>query len=201
VRNRESTRGGVRSHHIPLQTCRRRQWRSTVPLVHDASAQQRIKRAIPSVKKNFAVLKPDTASNIPVMLRSVFLVHRFVAGGFGLSMLLAPEAVNRSFDPDRVMPLEEKLALQSWSCFMIIVALVVHHAANFPLEAQLSVARSVLVGLVCISILYMHDLIQSDWTTRYQVGVAITGSLFFALTAAYSIALYKDSRKESQKSA
>jgi uncharacterized membrane protein len=135
------------------------------------------------------------------MLRSVFLLHRFVAGGFGILMLLAPEAVNRSFDPDRVMPLEEKLALQSWSCFMIIVALVVHHAANFPLEAQLSVARSVLVGLICISILYMHNLVKSDGTASYQMGVAVTGSIFCALTAAYSIALYGDSRKESLKSA
>jgi hypothetical protein len=135
------------------------------------------------------------------MLRSVFLIHRFVAGGFGLSLLLAPEAVNQGFDPDRVMPLEEKLTLQSWACFMIIVALVVHHAANFPLAAQISVARSVLVGLVCLSILYIHELVQSDRTPEYQTGVAVTGSVFFVLTAAYSVALYKDSRKESLKSA
>jgi hypothetical protein len=136
------------------------------------------------------------------MLRSVFLVHRFVAGGFGLSLLLAPEAVNQGFDHDRVMTAEEKLATQSWACFMIIVALVAHHAANFPLEAQLSVAQSVLVGLVCISILYIHELlVQTDSTPEYQTGVAITGSIFYVLTAAYSIALYKDSRKVSLKSA
>jgi hypothetical protein len=138
------------------------------------------------------------------MLRTVFLTHRFVAGGFGLSLLLAPEAVNQGFDPDRVLPLEEKLTLKSWACFMIIVALVVHHAANFPLEAQLSVARSVLVGFVCLSILYiheLHELVQSDATPEYQTGVAITGSVFFVFTAAYSIALYKDSRKKSLKSA
>jgi hypothetical protein len=135
------------------------------------------------------------------MLRSVFLVHRFIAGGFGLSLLLAPDAVNQGFDPNRVMLLEEKLAVKSWACFMIVVARVVHHAANFPLEAQLSVARSILVGFVCISILYIHELVQSDRTAEYQTGVAITGSLFFVLTAAYSIALYKDSQKESIKSA
>ena len=135
------------------------------------------------------------------MLRCVFLIHRFVAGGFGLSLLLAPDAVNQGFDPDRVMPLEEKLALQSWACFMIVVALVVHYAANFPLEAQLSVARSVLVGFACISLLCIYELVQSDRTPEYQTGVSISGSIFFVLTAAYSVALYKDSQKESIKSA
>jgi hypothetical protein len=134
------------------------------------------------------------------MLRSVFLAHRLVAGGCGILVLLAPEAANQAVDPDRVMPLEEKLALQSWGCFVIIVALVVHHAANFPLQAQLSVARSVLVGLVCISILYAYEIVKSDRTSEYQTFMAIGGSIIFpVLTAAYSIALYTDSRKESLK--
>ena len=135
------------------------------------------------------------------MLRSVYLIHRFVAGGLGLSLLLAPDAVNQGFDPDRVMPLEEKLVTRFWACFMIVIALVVHYAANFPLEAQLSVARSVLVGFVCISILYIHELVHSDRTPEYLMGVAITGSVFFVLTAAYSVALFKDSRTISIQSA
>jgi hypothetical protein len=139
------------------------------------------------------------------MLRSVFLVHRFVAGGFGLAMLLAPEAVNKGVDPNRDMSFEELITLKSWACFMIIVALVVHHAANFPLEAQLSVARSMLVGFVLLTILYInkvHELVgQSDLSPEYQAGVAATGSTFFLIAVAYAIALYKDSRKESLKSA
>jgi hypothetical protein len=54
------------------------------------------------------------------MLHSLYLIHRFVAGGCGLLILLAPEAANQVVDPDREMPLEEKLALQSWGCFVII---------------------------------------------------------------------------------
>jgi hypothetical protein len=138
------------------------------------------------------------------MLRSVFLTHRFIAGGFGLSMLFAPEAVNTGFDPNRDLPFEELIALKSWACFMFIVALVVHHAANFPLEAQLSVGRSMLVGFVCLSFLYTHELYeigQGDKSPEYQTGVAATGSVFFLLAIAYSIALYKDSRKKSLKSA
>jgi hypothetical protein len=138
------------------------------------------------------------------MLRSVFLTHRFIAGGFGLSMLFAPEAVNKGFDPNRNLSYEELITLKSWACFMIIVALVVHHAANFPLEAQLSVARSMLVGFVCLSFLYTHELYelaQSDKSPEYQAGVAVTGFTFFLIAVAYSIALYKDSQKESLKSA
>jgi hypothetical protein len=138
------------------------------------------------------------------MLRSVFLTHRFIAGGFGLSMLLAPVAVNKGIDPNRDMSIEELISLKSWACFMIIVALVVHHAANFPLEAQLSVARSMLVGFVLLTILYInevHELGQSDLSPEYQAGVAATGGTFFLIAIAYAIALYKDSRKESSKSA
>lgn len=133
------------------------------------------------------------------MLRSVFLTHRFIAGGFGLSMLFAPEAVNKGIDPNRVMSYEELITLKSWACFMIIVALVAHHAANFPLEIQLSVGRSMLVGFVCLSFLYtheIHELSQSDKSSEYMAGVAATGFTFFLIAVAYAIALYKDSRKE-----
>lgn len=138
------------------------------------------------------------------MLRTIFLTHRFVAGGFGLSLLLAPEAVNKGIDPGRDLSIEELLTLKSWACFMIIVALVVHQATNFPLEAQISVARSILVGFICLSILYineLYELVQSDKSPDYLAGVAATGSVFFVFAVAYSIALYKGSRKESLKSA
>jgi hypothetical protein len=140
----------------------------------------------------------------PIMLRSVFLAHRFLAGGFGLSMLLAPEVIYKGFDPNRIMPIEELITLKSWACFMIIVALVVHHAANFPLLAQLQVARSMLVGFVLITIIYIkavYELGQSDMSRRYMEGVAATGATFFTIAAAYAIALYKDSQKGSIKSA
>jgi hypothetical protein len=138
------------------------------------------------------------------MLRSVFLWHSLVAGGAGLLFLLAPEAINQAVSPGRVMSIEEKLAIKSFASFVIIIALVAHHAADFPLEAQLSVARSYLVGLVCVFYLYtydvIHEVVKSDGTSIYHTGVAIAGSVtFFVLTAAYSIALYTDSRKESLK--
>eukprot|EP00933_Yihiella_yeosuensis_P019489 TRINITY_DN15780_c2_g1_i1.p1 TRINITY_DN15780_c2_g1~~TRINITY_DN15780_c2_g1_i1.p1 ORF type:complete len:144 (-),score=20.04 TRINITY_DN15780_c2_g1_i1:95-526(-) len=123
-----------------------------------------------------------------VALADVFGVHRFIAGGFGLSLLLAPDAVNNAFDASRQLPVEEKVTLQSWACFMIIVALVVHSARGFPDEAQRSVGQALLAGMVLINILYGLTLLRLE-SGGYKTGVAATGSVFFGLMLAYGFAL------------
>ena len=60
------------------------------------------------------------------MLATVFRVHRFVAGGFGVLLLLLPTELNAVMSPGRVLPLEEKLTLQSWAAFMLGVAYIAH---------------------------------------------------------------------------
>ena len=125
------------------------------------------------------------------MLALVFKVHRFVAGGFGLSLLLAPEAVNKAFAPDRNMPVEEKLTLQSWAAFMIGVAGIVHAAINFPPAAQRSVAKSLLACFVIESMVYAKALANdiASAPLDYKIGFASTGAVFLALALAYGIAL------------
>ena len=88
------------------------------------------------------------------MLASVFKVHRFIAGGFGLSLLLAPEAVNKAMIPGRAMPTEERLTLQSWAAFMIGVAGIAHAAPSFPRAAQRAVGKSLFACFAIESVLY-----------------------------------------------
>ena len=125
------------------------------------------------------------------MLTSVFKVHRFVAGGFGLFLLLAPDAMNAAMAPNRMMPTEERLTLQSWAGFMIAVALIVNAALSFPLAAQQAVARSLLACFCIESILYGKALVidLADAPLDYKIGFGSTGAIFLALAVAYAIAL------------
>ena len=66
------------------------------------------------------------------MLATVFRVHRFVAGGFGLCLLLLPTEFNAAMSPGRVLPVEEKLTLQSWAAFMLAVAYLPTPRPRFP---------------------------------------------------------------------
>ena len=108
------------------------------------------------------------------MLTSVFKVHRFVAGGFGLFLLLAPDAMSAAMAPNRMMPTEERLTLQSWAGFMIAVALIVNAALSFPLAAQQAVARSLLACFCIESILYGKALVidLADAPLDYKIGLA-----------------------------
>ena len=126
-------------------------------------------------------------------LTSIFKVHRFVAGGFGLSLLLAPDAVNEAFAKGRIMPTEERLTLQSWACFMVGIAGIVHCAASFPVDAQRGVAKSLLVCFVSITVLYGKALMVDlkDAAADYRLGFGFTGSIFAVLAVAYGVALMR----------
>ena len=128
------------------------------------------------------------------MLSTVFSVHRFIAGGFGLSLLLAPDAVNAAMT-SREMPTEERLTLQSWACFMIGVAGIAHYAPTFPAEAQRAVAKSLLLCFVLESLLYTKALLLDlkEAEAGYRAGFGLTGSIFAGLAIAYGTALMQPS--------
>ena len=125
------------------------------------------------------------------MLASVFKVHRFVAGGFGLSLLLAPDAVNNAMAAGRTMPTEERLTLQSWAAFMIAFAGIVHAAPTFPPAAQRAIAKSLLACFVIETVVYAKG-VAIDLATApldYKIGFASTGAIFAGLALAYGVAL------------
>mmetsp|Transcript_30576 Transcript_30576/g.46920 ORF Transcript_30576/g.46920 Transcript_30576/m.46920 type:complete len:138 (+) Transcript_30576:155-568(+) len=119
-------------------------------------------------------------------LTKVFFVHRFIAGGFGVSLLLAPQVINDAFDVDRELPLGERHALQSWGCFIIAVACIVHAARTFPVNAQRSIGWSLLVCFVLLDVLYGHALLTEEMEETYKHGFTATGVVFVALTFAYA---------------
>lgn len=133
------------------------------------------------------------------MLAAIFKVHRFIAGGFGLSLLLAPEAVNSAMAPSRTMPTEERLTLQSWAAFMIAVAGIVHTAPSFPPPVQRSIAKSLLLCFIIESVLYTKALAVDlrDHTPEYRAGFALTGGIFCLLAVAYGVALAQPGAKLS----
>ena len=126
-----------------------------------------------------------------MQLSSVFKVHRFVAGGFGLSLLLAPNAVNEAMVPHRVMPTEERLTIQSWAAFMIGVAGIVHCAPSFPPAAQRAIAKSLFACFTIESMLYAKALVVDlkSAALDYKVGFGSTGAIFLGLAVAYGAAL------------
>jgi len=133
------------------------------------------------------------------MLTTVFKIHRFVAGGFGLSLLLAPDQVDKAMNPSRVMPTEERLTLQSWAAFMLAVAGIVHAAPSFPPAAQRSVAKSLLLCFVVEIVLYVKALAVDlrDHSPESRAGFAATGAVFGALAVAYGVALAQPAAKLS----
>lgn len=130
-------------------------------------------------------------------LATIFRLHRFVAGGFGLGLLLAPTEINAAFRLDgSSLPLGERMALQSWGCFIIAVAYIVHEAINFPLAAQKSIARALVLCFSLINILYTYMILFADLETQYAAGVAATGVVFFVLLVAYCWSLSSSSKIE-----
>ena len=125
------------------------------------------------------------------MLATVFLVHRFVAGGFGVLLLLLPTELNAVMSPGRVLPLEEKLTLQSWAAFMLGVAYIAHQAPSLPLSAQTAIARGLALCFMIETVLYGYYAAfgLASSSPEYRVGVICTGSIFVVLWAAYSAAL------------
>ena len=125
------------------------------------------------------------------MLATVFRVHRFVAGGFGVLLLLLPTELNAAMSPGRVLPLEEKLTLQSWAAFMLGVAYIAHAAPSLPLSAQTAIARGLALCCMVETVLYGYYAAfgLASSSPEYRVGVICTGSVFVVLWAAYSAAL------------
>ena len=125
------------------------------------------------------------------MLTTVFRVHRFVAGGFGVLLLLLPTELNAVMSPGRVLPLEEKLTLQSWAAFMLGVAYIAHAAPSLPLSAQTAIARGLALCFMIETVLYGYYAAfgLASSSPEYRVGVICTGSIFVVLWAAYSAAL------------
>ena len=125
------------------------------------------------------------------MLATVFRVHRFVAGGFGVLLLLLPTELNAVMSPGRVLPLEEKLTLQSWAAFMLGVAYIAHSAPSLPLSAQTAIARGLALCFMIETVLYGYYAAfgLASSSPEYRVGVICTGSIFVVLWAAYSAAL------------
>ena len=122
-------------------------------------------------------------------LSTVFKVHRWIAGGFGLTLLLLPDAMSSAFRPAFVLPAGERLAYQSWGCFLLAVAYIVHAAPSFPLEAQRSVATGLLACFALITILYGYTVAAVTLDLDFVMGIAATGSVFAALLFAYAWAL------------
>ena len=135
------------------------------------------------------------------MLATVFRVHRFVAGGFGLCLLLLPTEFNAAMSPGRVLPVEEKLTLQSWAAFMLGVAYIAHAAPSLPLSAQTAIARGLALCFMIETILYGYyaAFMLASKSPEYRVGVVCTGSIFAVLWVAYSAALLGASVPDAPK--
>eukprot|EP00930_Biecheleria_cincta_P086961 TRINITY_DN76218_c0_g1_i1.p1 TRINITY_DN76218_c0_g1~~TRINITY_DN76218_c0_g1_i1.p1 ORF type:complete len:130 (-),score=9.47 TRINITY_DN76218_c0_g1_i1:90-479(-) len=126
-----------------------------------------------------------------MLLPSVFRVHRFIAGGFGISLLLSPESVNNAFG-DRALPIEEKFTLRSWAAFMIGIALIVNRAITYPAQIQRDIGIAVFSCVAIESVLYGYTCATLDATDDYLKGVKATGCVFLGLTLAYGAALIRD---------
>ena len=135
------------------------------------------------------------------MLATIFRVHRFVAGGFGLCLLFLPAELYAAMSPGRVLPVEEKLTLQSWAAFMLAVAYIAHAAPSLPLSAQTAVARGLALCFMIETILYGYYAAfgLASSSPEYRVGVICTGSIFAVLWVAYSTALLCASVPEAPK--
>ena len=118
----------------------------------------------------------------------MFKVHQFVAGGFGVALLVDPSAVLGVFG-ESSLPFGEAFALRSWGCFVLAVAGVAHAAPKFPLSAQRSIGRSLAGCFGLLTGLYTHAVATANLSGAYRAGIAATGTIFAALFVAYSGAL------------
>jgi hypothetical protein len=118
-------------------------------------------------------------------LSTVFNIHRFVAGGFGVLLLFFPEMTSDMITPGRPMALEEKFSLQSWACFMLGVAYIAHCAPSFEPRAQRAVAKGLALCFFCESSLYLYTLGTVKVDQAWFNGTAAIGIIFFLLFAAY----------------
>ena len=88
------------------------------------------------------------------------------------------------------MPYGERIALQSWGCFIIAVALIVHQAMSFSAEAQRSVGKAFVVCFGILTVLYSHALVFVAMpSVAFWRGVAAAGFCFISLFVAYAWAL------------
>ena len=106
-------------------------------------------------------------------------------------LLLLPTELNAGMSPGRVLPLEEKLTLQSWAAFMLGVGYIAHAAPSLPLSAQTAIARGLALCFMIETVLYGYYAAfgLASSSPEYRVGVICTGSIFVVLWAAYSAAL------------
>ena len=132
-------------------------------------------------------------------LATVFGIHRWIAGGFGVCLLGSPAAMGQLFSPSQPLGAStsqslaqgEVLALRSWGCFILAVAGIVHAAPAFPIAAQRAVGRSLAGCFGLLTGVYAHGVLGAGGAQRG--GVAATGATFAALFVAYSWALWRDS--------
>eukprot|EP00290_Baffinella_frigidus_P058335 CAMPEP_0180355356 /NCGR_PEP_ID=MMETSP0989-20121125/8732_1 /TAXON_ID=697907 /ORGANISM="non described non described, Strain CCMP2293" /LENGTH=132 /DNA_ID=CAMNT_0022345287 /DNA_START=107 /DNA_END=505 /DNA_ORIENTATION=- len=125
---------------------------------------------------------------MPVFTRlsGVFSVHRFIAGGFGLFLLVVPQVLVIA---EYVSTFGENFALQSWGCFILGVAMIVNSARAFPPPAQRAVGQALFTTMALLTGLYAYKLATAEMTPEYRAGVWATGSVFAALLVAYGWAL------------
>jgi hypothetical protein len=124
-------------------------------------------------------------------LATVFGIHRWIAGGFGVCLLGSPAAMGQLFSPSQSLAQGEVLALRSWGCFILAVAGIAHSAPAFPIAAQRAVGRSLAGCFGLLTVVYAHGVLAADGAQRS--GVAATGATFAALFVAYAWALRQDS--------
>ena len=130
-------------------------------------------------------------------LTQVFGVHRFIAGGFGVLLLVAPVPLGQLFSPSQTLQHGEMLALQSWGCFIIAVALIAHSARAFPAAAQQAVGRALVVCFALLVALYARAVLAWEMDVVGRRGVMVTGATFAGLALAYGCALASDHKNDS----
>lgn len=131
-------------------------------------------------------------------LTSVFAVHRFIAGPFGVCLLVFPTALNNAMAMGRHLPAEEKFCLQNWGCFCLAVGYIAHAAKDFELKAQREIAKGMLLCFSCATGLYALTLSSGTLGPSYVRGSMATGAIFLGLLVAYGGGLFLDRAKPGE---
>eukprot|EP00808_Paulinella_micropora_P013001 g57504.t1 len=118
-------------------------------------------------------------------LSKVFRLHRYIASVLGFALLAAPDRTKQAFGDEASLPFPEQLVLQSWGCFLVAIAFIVHAGPSFPAEVRLTLGRALFVCHSLLAALYGQTVVQESFRSKNLKAFG----LFLFLFLAYSWAL------------
>eukprot|EP00808_Paulinella_micropora_P010401 g56927.t1 len=119
-------------------------------------------------------------------LSKVFRLDRIVSLLSGLTLLWAPEQLGDAV----LVSADAKLALRSWGCLILTMALIVHFAPGYPPEARATVGRTMFLLFATIASLYGRALYKADDIAASCRREATVAAAWFALLClGYGVAL------------